>query len=98
MKRLVYCLFALAAMVVALSPMNSRAEVTRDWILVAILFQGNEVMNSKIFGGISNEAECKKAMKDLAAEAKAANVEIWSGCLEIVREKNLGDPKTKQKS
>lgn len=98
MKAFIGFLFGIAAMASALTPIAARAEAEKSWILVAILFSGNDVQNSKIFGGIPSEADCKQAKIDLAKEAKDAGVEVWPGCLEIVRDKNLGDPKTKQKS
>jgi hypothetical protein len=92
-KRAIYTLFAVAALSAALQPAYA---AQRSWILVAILFDGTTVLNSRMFGDIPSEAECKSLKASIDAEATAAKVDLWTGCIEMVRVQ--GDPKTKQNS
>jgi hypothetical protein len=96
MKLLISFLFFLAAIA---APLSAYSKPTSTWLLVALLFEGNEVVNSKMFGGLPTAEKCAEAKAQLAKEAAEAKVEVWSACIELAREPApLGDPKTKQSS
>lgn len=97
MKRLISTLFAVAAISAAVVP-QVHAETVKTWIMVAVLLDNGEPFNGKFFNGITSEKDCEAKRVQLAQEAKAARIEVWSQCLEVTGDKVPGDPKTKQKS
>ncbi len=56
------------------------------WILVLILFAGDEVLDFKLMAGEAKE-KCERVRVDTVQKAKDAGVEVWGKCIELDRVK-----------
>lgn len=62
------------------------------WLLLVLLFEGAEVVDSKV-GHAATEADCKTAQERIAEKVKDSPYDVWSICVEMTHKPRKVDVK-----